>query len=182
MRKVYVMVAITLVGVLAAIGCASTESGSDSTESSSASTESSSDSTGALTGQDYGEIMGLYGRYAQGSDFRDAELFVSAFADDAVFTSGESVVEGRDALMAQRVERFQGQEGIDSGTRHYVSSIVINPTADGGAEGRAYWLVLSVSGEQPESRVSGYYEDVFVNTPNGWRIQSRTNHRDRVAQ
>ena len=175
MRKFYVMVAITLVGILAAIGCTSTES-------SSASTESSSASTGALTGQDYGEIMGLYGRYAQGSDFRDAELFVSAFADDAVFTTGpDQSVEGRDALMAQRLERFQGQTG-DSGTRHYVSSWVITPTADGGAEGRAYWLVLSVSGEQPESRVSGYYEDVFVKTPNGWRIQSRTNHRDRVAQ
>ena len=37
-RKLYGMVAITLVGVLAAIGCGSTESSSASTESSSAST------------------------------------------------------------------------------------------------------------------------------------------------
>ena len=34
----------------------------------------------ALTGQDYGEIMRLYGLYNQGSDFRDAEMFVSAFS------------------------------------------------------------------------------------------------------
>ena len=46
-----------------------------------------------LTGKDYGEIEALYARYNQGSDFRDAELFVSAFSEDAEITrpGGDSV-------------------------------------------------------------------------------------------
>ena len=42
--------------------------------------------TASLTGQDYEEIKALYARYNQGSDFRDTELFLSAFAEDAVMT------------------------------------------------------------------------------------------------
>ncbi len=132
----------------------------------------------ALTGQDYGEIMRLYGLYNQGSDFRDAEMFVSAFSDDAVFNTGPGQeVVGREALLAQRAERYQGQTG-DNGRRHHNSSWVITPTADGGATGRAYWVVLDVSGPQPKHAVSGYYDDVFVKTSDGWRIKSRTLHRD----
>ena len=67
----------------------------------------------------------------------------------------------------------------DNGRRHLNSSWVITPTAD-GAKGRAYWLVLDVSGAQPTPAVSGYYDDVFVKTPDGWKIKSRTLHRDRT--
>ena len=131
----------------------------------------------ALTGQDHAEIMRLYGMYNQGSDFRDAELFVSAFADDAVFTTGpDQEVVGREALLAQRAERYQGQTG-DNRRRHYNSSFVITPTAD-GAKGLAYWTLMDVSGEQPTPVVSGYYDDVFVKTPAGWKIKTRTLHRD----
>ena len=78
-----------------------------------------------LTGQDYEEIKALYARYNQGSDFRDAELFLSAFAEDAVMTRGGGDIVGMDA-------------------------------------------------RPPTMISSGYYEDVFVRTINGWRIQHRT--------
>ena len=99
-------------------------------------------------------------------------------SDDAVFNTGPGQeVVGREALLAQRAERYQGQTG-DNGRRHHNSSWVITPTADGGATGRAYWVVLDVSGPQPKHAVSGYYDDVFVKTSDGWRIKSRTLHRD----
>jgi hypothetical protein len=130
----------------------------------------------ALTGQDHAEILRLYGMYNQGSDFRDAELFVSAFSDDAVFTTGPGQeVVGRAALLAQRAERHQGETG-DTGRRHYNSSIVITPTPD-GAKGRAYWIVMDVSGDRPATTASGYYDDVFMKTPAGWKIKVRTLHR-----
>ena len=165
MRTLRVVMAITLVGVVAGVGWIAAQ-GRDST-------------VPVLSGQDYAEITRLYGIYNQGSDFRDAELFVSAFADDAVFRTGpDQEVVGRAALLAQRAERYQGQTG-DSGRRHYNSSWVITPTAD-GAKGRAYWLVLDISGAQPTPTVSGYYDDVFVKTSDGWKIKSRTLHRDRT--
>ena len=70
-----------------------------------------------LTGQDYEEIKALYARYNQGSDFRDTELFLSAFADDAVMTRGGRDIVGMDALRADRAERYQGETG-DVGRRH----------------------------------------------------------------
>ena len=43
-----------------------------------------------LSGHDYGEIENLYARYSQGSDFRDAELFLSAFSEDATIVRADS--------------------------------------------------------------------------------------------
>ena len=166
MRRLRVVIAITVVGVMAGIGWTLAQEGGGAP---------------ALSGQDHAEIMRLYGMYNQGSDFRDAELFVSAFADDAVFRTGPNQeVVGRAALLAQRAERYQGQTG-DNGRRHYNSSFVITPTAE-GAKGRAYWTLMDVSGDQTIPVVSGYYDDVFVETSDGWKIKTRTLHRDRTAQ
>ena len=39
----------------------------------------------ALTGADIAEIEQLYARYNQGLDFKDVELYLSAYAADGVF-------------------------------------------------------------------------------------------------
>ena len=140
--------------------------------------DSGSSAPAPLTGQDHEEIKQLYARYNQGSDFQDTELWLSAFADDAVFRSGGQEYVGQDALRANRAERFQGQVG-DNGRRHYNSSFILTPTVD-GAQGRAYWLVLDVSRRPPTPVVSGYYDDEFTRTRDGWRIKSRTLHSDAV--
>ena len=55
--------------------------------------------SGTLTGQDYGEIEALYARYSQGSDFRNAELFVSAFSEDATIVRADgSSIRARPAV------------------------------------------------------------------------------------
>lgn len=142
--------------------------------------QSSGSSPAMLTGQDYEEIKELYARYNQGSDFRDAELFLSAFADDAVMTRGGRDIVGMDALRAERAERYAGQTG-DNGRRHHNGSFIITPTAD-GAKARAYYLLLDVTSRPPTMVASGYYDDVFTKTPAGWRIQHRTLHGDGAAR
>ena len=67
--------------------------------------------SGPLTGKDYEEIKALYARYNQGSDFQDAELFVSAFSEDGVIERANGRVEGMAALRAERTERYQGRTG-----------------------------------------------------------------------
>ena len=136
--------------------------------------------SGALTGQDYEEIKTLYARYNQGSDFRDADLFVSAFSEDAVLTRAGGSVEGMAALRAERAERYQGQTG-DVGRRHLNGSYLITSTSD-GAKGRAYYLLIDVTSSPPTMTASGYYEDEFVRTPAGWRIKHRTLHSDATGQ
>ncbi len=73
MRNSRVLMTIALFGVLAGVSCVSAQvQGGEQT----------------LTGQDIAEIERLYARYSQGLDFQDEELYLSAWADDAVFTTG----------------------------------------------------------------------------------------------
>ncbi|MCY4029736.1 MAG: nuclear transport factor 2 family protein [Acidobacteria bacterium] len=134
-----------------------------------------------LTGADYAEIERLYGLYNQGADFRDAEMWLSAFAEDAVFRTGPGQEQrGMAELRAGREARNQGQTG-DNGRRHLNSSFVITATED-GAKGRAYWVLNDVTGPEPRTVASGYYDDTFVKTADGWKIRTRTLHRDFVAE
>lgn len=145
------------------------------------SAQSGNGGAGTLTGQDYGEIENLYARYSQGSDFRDAELFVSAFSDDAEIVRADgSSIKGMAALRAERVERYQGQSG-DNGRRHRTGSYLITPTAD-GATGRAYYLLYDVTTRPATLTFSGYYDDEFVRTSAGWRIKRRVINRDTPRQ
>ena len=167
MSKVRVLVAVAVVVSFVGFGWVSAQQRGGS-------------SPAALTGQDSEEIKELYARYNQGSDFRDAELFLSAFADDAVMTRGGRDIVGMAALRAERAERYAGQTG-DAGRRHHNGSFIITPIAE-GAKARAYYLLLDVTSRPPTMVASGYYEDVFTRTPDGWRIQHRTLHSDGAAR
>ena len=125
---------------------------------------------GTLTAQDYAEIEQLYYRYNHGGDFRDSELWLSAFTDDAVFSVGERTLRGREALVAMRAERDAGQG--DRGRRHWNNGWRIVPTPD-GAEARVYWIVVDVGTGTPITDRSGYYDDKYVRTADGWRIRER---------
>ena len=124
-----------------------------------------------LSGTDYEEIRELYARYNQGSDFRDAELFLSAFAEDAIMTREGRDIVGMAGLRADRERRYQGETG-DVGRRHVNGSFIIQPTKE-GASSQAYYILLDVTTRPPTMIGSGYYEDTFVRTPLGWRINHR---------
>ena len=139
---------------------------------------------GKLTAEDRLDIQELYWRYAHGHDFRDAELVASAFAEDGVFrASPTSAVAGREAIAESLAAGFAGRSP-DSGRRHWQNAWRITPTQE-GARGRVYWVALEVgTGDPvlnlpvdghrgPRFRSTGYYEDVYVKTAEGWRFQSR---------
>ena len=129
-----------------------------------------------LSAHDYEQIKALYSRYNQGSDFRDIELFLSAFAEDAVMTREGGNIVGMQELRADRVRRYQGKTG-DVGRRHINGSYLITATTE-GAEARAYYLLMDVTVRPPNVISSGYYEDKFVKTNAGWKIKHRTLYRD----
>ena len=127
-----------------------------------------------LSGADIAEIERLYYRYAQGLDFQDEELYLSAWADDAVFTTGGGEVwEGREGLRA-RFRQRPGAEG--TGITHVTINILVKGTPE-GAKGRGYWLVLDTTQSPPATLVHGHYFDTFVRTPDGWRIKTRGSMR-----
>lgn len=69
MRKAHVLLVAGLLGVVG-VGWVDAQQGMSAT----------------LTAQDHAEIGQLYARINHGGDFRDADLWLSAFTDDAVFT------------------------------------------------------------------------------------------------
>lgn len=134
-----------------------------------------------LTAEDHVEITSLYARFNQGSDFRNADLWLSTFSDDAVFTlpTGRRIV-GKNALREWRLKSFGGKTG-DSKRRHLHGSIQLTSTANGEAAGRAYWIVLDVSKKEPELASTGFVDDVFVETKEGWRFKTHTVHADAMG-
>ena len=126
---------------------------------------------GTLSGADIAEIQQLYARYNQGLDFKDKELFLSAFAADAVYTTGGGEVYEGTAGLTEWVTPLLENTGGGAVT-HNNTSILITPTAD-GARGRGYWMLMNVAEREPVPIFSGYYTDTFVKTADGWRIKTR---------
>lgn len=147
---------------------------------------------GGLTALDYQEITQLINRYAYGIDtcadngYAYANLFTAdgVFIDnnsDAGFAQGGRVLaRGRDALA----------ELIGGGSRgcrtklvwtdwsHLMLNHEVSPSP-GGASGRIYLVQLGMQGPGSVARHGGY-EDVYVRTSEGWRIQSRTHVRNKA--
>ena len=132
-----------------------------------------------LSGEDYAEIHQLYSRYAQGTDFRQGDMWLSVFTDDAVFQPGADADEvvGMEALTEWRRQNFAARPA-ERQNRHWNSGWVITPTAQ-GATGRLYYLGVNVTSGQPVLGGSGHYEDIYVKTADGWRIKERRAVSDR---
>ena len=138
MRKVH---ALTAAAVVAAFGAGVIYS------------QSGAQAAGTLTGADIAEIEQLYARYNQGLDFKDKELFLSAFADDAVYTTGAGVAyEGRAGLEEWLAPVMENSSGAP--VTHNNTSILITPTAD-GAKGPRLLDADERGGPRAEARVLG---------------------------
>ena len=84
-----------------------------------------------LTAEDRAEIQQLHARYAQGTDFRQGDMWLSVFTDDAVFQPGTHAAEviGMEALTEWRRQNFAARPA-DRQNRHWNSGWVITPTPD----------------------------------------------------
>ncbi len=135
-----------------------------------------------LGGEDYADIIHLFGRYNQGTDFLDADMWLSVFTDDAIFQPGVGREEyvGKVALAEWRAQNFAARSP-ERRYRHWNSSWVVTKTAD-GATGRGYLLGINVTTGDPVVHESGYYEDIYVKTSDGWRIKERRARRDRFSE
>ena len=134
--------------------------------------QKSSQGPKALTAQDHFDIQQLYSKYNQGSDLRDAEMWLSIWTPDGSFQIGPGKpMVGTKELTDFRMSNFKSRKP-ESKPRHWNSSLVLTPTPD-GANGRAYYVTYETGGKVPVLNSSGYYDDVFVRTPAGWRFKSR---------
>jgi len=146
----------------------------------------------AFTALDYQEITQLINRYAYGIDtcanngYDYADVFTpdGAFVDknsDAGFKAGGHVLaKGREALATLVGGGSRGCKTklVWTDWSHLMLNHEITPTPQ-GAKGRIYLVQMGMKGPGTIERHGGY-EDVYVRTQAGWRIQSRTHVRDKA--
>ena len=136
--------------------------------------------SGTLTAADYVEIQQLVARYAYAVDTHadNGYAYADLFAPDGVFGG---TTKGRDAL-ANLARTTQKERGGPSYTRHYLTNVIVSPTAE-GARGSQYLVAIDVSEGGKASSVvhGGRYEDVYVKTPQGWRFKSRQYHASQIG-
>ena len=146
----------------------------------------------ALTALDYEELRQLVHRYAYGIDtcgnngYDYADVFTAdgVFIDknsDAGFKAGGRVLaKGREALATLVGGGSRGCKTklVWTDWSHLMLNPVFTATPE-GATGRTYLVQLGMKGPGSVDRHGGY-EDVYVRTPAGWRIQSRTHVRNKA--
>jgi hypothetical protein len=116
-------------------------------------------------------IEELINRYATAVDMRDAALLASCFTSDLKADYGEQLgrFDRRDAFVAH----FIGMLTALGPTLHYMTNMVAQPSA-GGAKVRTYTqAVVTLPGDAGVIRTAGLYDDVLVETPEGWKIKER---------
>ena len=147
---------------------------------------------GALTALDYYEITQLINRYAYGIDTcaNDGYDYANVFTADGTFTDrnsdagfsqgGRLLAQGREALAALVGGGSRGCKTklVWTDWSHLMINHEITPSAE-GAQGRIYLVQLGMNGPGSVTRHGGY-EDVYVKTPEGWRIKSRTHVRNKA--
>ena len=145
----------------------------------------------SLTAQDYYEIEQLMYRYAHAIDtctnggydyadvYTDDGIFVDNFSDEGFAQGGMVRAVGREALARASGGGSRGCENVPwNGWSHLTINPVIRPTAE-GATGRAYLVIIGEKGPDHVQRFGGY-QDTYVRTADGWRIQRREHVRNKA--
>src|SRR5690554_4878848 len=148
--------------------------------------------TTELTALDYHEITQLINRYAYGIDtcadngyayanlFTEDGVFIDKNSDAGFAQGGRVLAQGRDAL-AELVgggSRGCRTQLVWTDWSHLMLNHEITPSPE-GARGRVYLVQLGMQGPGSVARHGGY-EDIYVKTPEGWRIKSRTHVRNKA--
>jgi hypothetical protein len=132
-----------------------------------------SQSIAPLSALDRIEIEQLAIRYAYGLDTvaDNGYTYADVFTPDGEFVGRQvPLTQGREALA--RVARSV-RKGNPMYVRHFITNHVIHPAPE-GATGTVYLMVVDVEEGQPSSiYIGGHYKDLYVRTPDGWRIKRR---------
>jgi hypothetical protein len=145
-----------------------------------------------LTALDYQELVQLTHRYAYGIDtcsnngydyadvFTADGVFIDRNSDAGFAAGGRELAKGREALATLVGGGSRGCKTklVWTDWSHLMLNHVFTATPD-GATGRIYLVQLGMNGPGSVARHGGY-EDVYMKTPAGWRIRTRTHVRNKA--
>ena len=124
----------------------------------------------------------LINHYANLNDAQDWEGCAALYTDDAVFRrpSGGDTIRGRAAILESFLARPLRAQ------RHVIANTVVD--VEGPATARAFSVIVLYMGDAAEdgglpvqaanSPLVGWFRDLIVVTPDGWRFAERTGGLD----
>lgn len=128
-------------------------------------------------------------RYTTGLDTFDADLYASAFTEDAEFAMEDKVFRGHDEIRKiitdMKAGRAERQTDADTTNdpppimHHVMTNAVIDIVSSDTARHHCYWMTVSGGPEMYSFRVAaeGRYEDELVKRNGDWLI-----HRRRIVE
>jgi hypothetical protein len=123
-----------------------------------------------LTAEDYIEIQQLVYSYPYALDGapNNGYRYADNFSPDGEFIRPPT--KGRDNLAKLAIDQPHGPNFV----RHFLTNLVIEPSAD-GAVGKQYLVVLDfgASGQPSSIFLGGHYEDIYAKTDAGWKFKRR---------
>ncbi len=138
-----------------------------------------------LTALDYIEIQQLVAKYARAIDTcsNNGYDYADLYTADGVFlpmVNGKSItgIQGREKLAEVSGGGSKGCKNvgwIKQGVHHIYVNHIITPTPE-GATGTVDMMMIGLGGDPNKIENDGYYEDLYVKTPQGWRFKQRTHH------
>jgi hypothetical protein len=138
-----------------------------------------------LTALDYIEIQQLVAKYARAIDTcsNNGYDYADLYTPDGIFlpmVNGKSVpgIQGREKLAEVSGGGSKGCKNvpwIEQGVHHIYVNHIITPTPE-GAKGTVDMMMIGLDGNPNKIESDGYYEDLYVKTPQGWRFKQRTHH------
>jgi hypothetical protein len=131
-----------------------------------------------LSPEDYLEIVQLINEYPRDVDagaVRDASWMFSKDARSTGMTGGAPMTTPQDHKHFYSALVGPNGQAKKGGNRHFNASPVIIGLPDGTARGSSYMMGVSIKekGGKPTIDLMGKYEDVYVKTPDGWRMKER---------
>ena len=124
---------------------------------------------------DKDEIVDLVHKYSFLIDHRRDEL-LDLFTDDCTIDYGPGVgpvIRGREALARFRAERTADDSGGFEATSHHNANVLVTFDDADRATVMTSLYAWHKATDGPNPRVWGYYHDVVVRTPEGWRFADR---------
>ena len=138
-----------------------------------------------LTALDYIEIEQLIFKYARALDTcsNNGYDYADLYTPDGIFLpmlNGKATpgIQGREKLAEVSGGGSKGCKNvpwIEQGVHHIYANHIITPTPD-GATGTVDMMMIGLDGNPNKIENDGYYEDIYVKTPQGWRFKQRTHH------
>lgn len=120
------------------------------------------------------EIRNLQARLAHLADDGELGEYITLFTQDAVWEGGAfGTKRGVEEIMQGAKERRQGgTSGPGAFTRHVLTTTMIELDGD-EARGKSVFHFYTNIDQTPVHAVMGIYEDKFLRTASGWKMQHR---------